>query len=51
MSDEHDPELTNEIIGAEQGHGNTRWIPSDFKAKAQHHENSVGSLPSQQQGS
>ena len=27
------------------------WIPPDLEAKAQHHENVVGSLPSQQQGS
>jgi len=36
--------------GAEQGHGNDRWIPPDVEAKAQHRENGVGSLPSQQQG-
>ena len=35
----------------EQGQGNTRWIPPDLEAKAQHHENGVGGLPSQQQGS
>jgi len=27
--------------GAEQGHGNARWIPPDLEAKAQHHENGV----------
>ena len=37
-------------MGAEQGHDNARWIPQDLEAKAQHHENGVGSLPSQQQG-
>jgi len=36
---------------AEQGHGNSRWIPPDLAAEAQHHENGVGSLPSQQQRS
>jgi len=37
--------------GAELGHGNTRWIPPDLEAKAQHHENGVGGLPSQQEES
>ena len=36
--------------GAEQGHGNARWISPGLEAKAQHHENGVSSLPSQQQG-
>ena len=36
--------------GTEQGHGNYGWIPPDLEAKAQHHVNGVGSLPSQQQG-
>ena len=31
--------------GAEQGHGNRRWIPPDLEAKAQHNKNGVGSLP------
>jgi len=37
--------------GAEQGHGNAKWIPPDLEAKAQHHENGVGSLPPKQQRS
>ena len=37
--------------GAEQGHGNAMWIPPDLETIPQHHENGVGSLPSQQQGS
>ena len=37
--------------GAEQGYGNARWKSTDLEAKAQHHENGVGGLPSHQQGS
>jgi len=37
--------------GADQGHGNARWIPPDLKDEAQYHENGVSGLPSQQQGS
>jgi len=38
-------------MGAEKGHGNNRWMPPDLEAEAQNHENGVGSLPSQEQGS
>jgi len=41
--------LSGSWRGAEQGHDNTRWKPPDLEAKAQQHENGVGSLPSQQQ--
>ena len=37
--------------GADQGHGNHRWIPPDLEAKAQHHKDGFGSLPPQQQRS
>jgi len=37
--------------GADQGHGNCRWIPPDLEAKTQHCKNGVGSLSSYQQGS
>ena len=30
--------------GAEQGHGNRRWIPLDLESKAQHYKNGVSSL-------
>ena len=42
--------LAGSGMGAEQGHGNTRWIPPDLEVKAQLHQNGVGSLLSQQQG-
>ena len=31
--------------GANQGHGNARWMPPDLEAKAQHYKNGVGGLP------
>ena len=36
--------LTGSGRGADQGHGNCRWISPDLDAKAQHHKNGVGSL-------
>jgi len=37
--------------GAEERHSNCRWIPPDLEAEAHNYKNSVGSLPSQEQGS